>query len=220
MGKVVRPLLQQGNGKLGQAISVWSLPAVSTCPGRSSICEQWCYAKTGHFLLPSVKERLEWNLAQTLRDDFVARMVNEIRRKGLLVIRIHSSGDFGTAEYAAKWMEIMKQCPKARYYAYSRSYRVPEIAAVLEQMAQLRCFRLWYSIDAETGVPLSVPVGVRLAYLQVENDTPELCDLYFRVRRLRKDRQKRIGLTMICPSETVQGKDRGITCGSCRHCFD
>jgi hypothetical protein len=210
----------QGNGKLGQAINLWSLPAgTSCCPGRSAICEHWCYAKTGHFLLPSVKERLKWNLAQTRRGDFVARMVNEINRKGVLVIRIHVSGDFGTAGYAAKWLEIMKQCPQVRYYAYTRSYRVPEIAAVLEQMAQLDCCRLWYSIDAETGVPLHVPVGVRLAYLQVDDDTPELCDLYFRVRRLRKERQPRIGLTLICPHETPQGKERGVTCGSCQYCF-
>jgi len=212
-------LLMQGNGKLGQAIHLWSLPAVKSCPGRSTICERWCYAKTGHFLLPSVKERLKWNLAQTRRGDFVPRMVNEINRKGVLVIRIHVSGDFGTAEYAAKWVEIMKQCPQVRYYAYTRSYRVPEIAAVLEQMAQLCCCRLWYSIDAETGVPPHVPVAVRLAYLQVDDDTPELCDLYFRVRRLRKERQHRIGLTLICPHETPQGKERGVTCGSCQHCF-
>lgn len=121
MTRSVRPLLVQGNGKLGQAISLWSLPAVSTCPGRSSICEHWCYAKSNHFLLPSVQERLKWNLAQIRRDDFVARMVNEIRRKGVLVLRIHVSGDFGTAEYAAKWMEIMKQCPKG---ALLRLYQV------------------------------------------------------------------------------------------------
>lgn len=166
-----------------------------------------------------MQERLKWNLAQTRRGDFVARMADEITRKGVLVIRIHASGDFGTAEYAGKWLEIMKQCPQVRYYAYTRSYRVPAIAAVLEEMAQFDCCRLWYSIDAETGVPPSVPVGVRLAYLQVNDDTPELCDLYFRVRRLRKERQHRIGLALICPHETPQGQERGITCGSCQYCF-
>jgi hypothetical protein len=212
-------LLIRGNGKLGQAIHLWSLAAVKTCPGRSAICERWCYAGSNHFLLPSVQERLKWNLAQTRRGDFVARMVSEITRKGVLVIRIHVSGDFGSADYAEKWLEIMKQCPQVRYYAYTRSYRVPDIAAVLEEMAQLECCRLWYSIDAETGMPLHVPVGVRLAYLQVNDDTPELCDLYFRVRRLRKERRHRIGLTLICPHEMAHGQDRGVTCGSCQYCF-
>ncbi len=218
MTKVVRPLLTIGNGKLGQSISIWSIPAVSTCPGRSSICEKWCYAKSGHFLLSAVKERLAWNYEQSLRSDFTKRMVDEIRRKGVLVLRVHTAGDYYSKEYAEKWLEIMKQCPRVRFYAYSRSYRIPEIASVLEEMAKLRCFRLWYSIDLETGLPAYVPVGVRLAYLQVADDKPELADLMFRVRRLRRER-KTIGLPMICPVETEQGKERGVTCGSCQHCF-
>jgi hypothetical protein len=28
-------LLTRGNGKLGEGIHVWSLPAVETCPGRT-----------------------------------------------------------------------------------------------------------------------------------------------------------------------------------------
>ena len=104
-----------------------------------------------------------------------------------------------------------------RYYACTRSHRIPEIAAVLEEMAELRCFRLWYSIDEDTGLPALVPPGARLACLQVADDEPELADLMFRVRRLRKEK-KTVGLPMICPSETVQGT--GTTCGSCRHCFD
>ena len=217
MGKVVRSLLQQGNAKLGKAISVWSIPAVSTCPGRTPTCEKVCYATMSRFLLPSVKDRLAWNYQQSLRPDFTARMVNEIRRKGALVVRIHSAGDFFSKEYAEAWLSIMRQCPKVRFYAYTRSYRIPDIAPVLEQMAKLRCFRLWYSVDKDTGLPDCVPPGVRLAYLQVADDEPAQADLMFRVRRLRKEK-KTIGLPMICPAETSQGK--GTTCGSCRHCFD
>jgi hypothetical protein len=113
----------------------------------------------------------------------------------------------------------MKQCPRARFYAYTRSFRIPAVASVLEEMAQLRCFRLWYSLDAETGLTAQVPVGVRLAYLQVADDEPEQADLLFRVRRLGKERKKRIGLSLICPAETPQGQERGTTCGSCQHCF-
>ena len=31
---MIRPLLGRGNGKLGEAVHTWSLPAVATCPGR------------------------------------------------------------------------------------------------------------------------------------------------------------------------------------------
>jgi hypothetical protein len=211
-------LLVQGNGKLGTAIHSWSIPAIGTCPGSTELCRRLCYAGLGHFLLPAVKERLDWNYNQSLRDDFSERMVQEIRRKGVIVLRIHVSGDFFSAEYAGKWLDIMRQCSKVRFYWYSRSWRVPAIAPMLEDMAALRCCYAWYSIDAETGVPLRLPAGVRLAYMQVsEDDRPELANLVFRVRRLRKG--KRIGLPMICPAETPQGKERSTTCGSCQHCF-
>jgi hypothetical protein len=214
--KTVRPLLQQGNGKLGSAIHLWSLPAGKTCPGKTEVCNRHCYAQQSRFLIQSVKERLEWNLAQITRTDYVPRMVNEIRRKGVLVVRIHVSGDFASAEYAAKWLEIIRQCPKVRFYGYSRSWRIPEIAAVLEQMAALKNVRLWYSLDSQTGLPERVPVGVRLCYLQVtEDEQPELWDLVFRVRRLRR----RIPLAMTCPHETERGKEQGTTCGSCGKCW-
>jgi hypothetical protein len=215
--RIVRPLLQQGNGKLGEGIHTWSLPAIATCPGRSTVCESVCYATQSYYRFDGVIERLAWAYQQSLRDDFATRMVAEIKRKGCIVIRVHVSGDHYSKQYAEKWLQIMRSCPKPRYYWYSRSWRIPEIAPVLEQMAQLKCCRAWYSIDSETGVPSHVPVGVRLAYLQTqEGEQPELTDLMFRVRRLRREK-KRVGLPMICPHETVQGK--GTTCGSCQHCF-
>lgn len=38
----VRSLLAMGNGKLGQSIYHFDLPAVFTCPGRSAVCERVC----------------------------------------------------------------------------------------------------------------------------------------------------------------------------------
>ena len=89
----------------------------------------------------------------------------------------------------------MRHCPNVRFYLYTRSWRVEGIAEVLEQMAALRCCRVWYSIDRETGVPAKVPIGVRLAYLQVDKDEqPELLDLLFVVRRVRRD-----AVRVVCP---------------------
>jgi hypothetical protein len=211
----VRGLLALGNGKLGESIHHWGLPALQTCPGATSICQQVCYALSGRYKYPFVQERLEWNYQQSLQEDFVDRMVQEIRRKGCLVIRLHSSGDFYDVTYARKWLEVMKKCPKPKYYFYTRSYAIAAIAEVLEQMAELKGCRVWYSCDAEL-VPESVPKGVRLAYLQVsEEETPELMDLLFLVRRLRK----RIQLPLVCPQETPQGKQEQINCGSCGKCY-
>ncbi len=211
----VRPLLTMGNGKLGQSIHHFDLPAVSTCPGRSAACERVCYATQSHYLFRQVRERLKWCHRQSLRADFAPRMVAEVKRKGVLVIRLHCSGDFYSAEYAGKWLEVMRQCPRVRFYLYTRSWRVEGIAPVLEEMAALRCARIWYSIDRDTSVPARVPVGVRLAYLQVdEGEQPELLDLLFVVRRLRRHAQ-RVGLPLLCPHQA----EKAANCGDCGKCF-
>jgi Gene product 88 len=213
----VRPLLTCGNGKLGSSIWHFDLPAVVTCPGRSAVCEQVCYATTGRFRFPQVQERLQWCYEQSRRKDFAERMAQEIHRKGILVVRVHTSGDFYSAAYAAKWLDVMRQSNAARFYFYTRSWKRAAIAPVLEEMAQLRCCRTWYSIDQATGVPASVPLGVRLAYLQVtEDEQPEQIDLIFRVRSLRR---QRIPLSLVCPQETPQGLSKDANCGNCGKCW-
>jgi hypothetical protein len=214
--KTVRPLLVQGNRKLGEAIHRFDLPAIGTCPGSSSLCRSVCYASSGRFLLAAVSERLEWCYTQSLRKDFAGRVVREIVRKGVLVCRIHTSGDFYNAEYARKWLSVMRQCPTVKFYLYTRSYRIEAIAKVLEDMAALQNVRVWYSTDSETGVPARIPPGVQLAFLQLaEDDLPEMANLVFRVRKLRR----KIPLPLTCPNETDYGRERGLTCGSCKRCF-
>lgn len=211
----VSELLARGNSKLGEAIHHFGLSAVNTCPGSTSICRRVCYAQTGRYRFASVKAKLEWNYQQSLRDDFADLMSQEVRGKGCLVIRIHASGDFYDAEYARKWLDVMRQSPKPRYYFYTRSYAIPQVAVVLEEMAGLDCCRVWYSCDAERR-PESVPESVRLAYLQADGDeSTEDVDLVFRVRRLRR----RVPLALTCPHETPQGERTEVNCGSCGKCY-
>jgi hypothetical protein len=213
----VRGLLTQGNRKVGESIHLWSLPAIQTCPGRSSVCSGVCYATKHRYQFEDVQERLQDNLRQARSKTFVDRMLEEIRRKGCLVIRVHGSGDFFDAEYAEKWLDIMRRCSTPKFYFYTRSWRVPEIAGVIEEMAEMEHCSVWYSVDSETGNPECVPPNVRLAHLQVEADEePKLVDLIYRTRGLRNGR---IPLTLACPSETPRGRDRKVTCGSCQKCF-
>ena len=216
MGELrIRPLLVAGNTKLGMSIFHFDLPAIGTCPGSTELCRRVCYASQGRYLLSSVKERLDWNYKMSKRCDFADQLAEEIRRKGCLVIRPHCSGDFYSAEYAKQWLSVMKRCPQTRFYFYTRSYRVPEIAEVLEQMAALSNVRVWYSMDCETEVPERVPAGVRLAYLQIEEgEKPEVLDLLFVVRKLRREAQ-RMSLPLLCPHEA----DKAESCGACQKCF-
>ena len=79
---VKRGLLSLGNAKLGEGIHVWSLPAVSTCPGSTETCRRVCYATKSRFTLPAVVDRLDRNYAVSLKSDFPDRMAAEVRRKG------------------------------------------------------------------------------------------------------------------------------------------
>jgi hypothetical protein len=218
--ETIRSLLTRGNKKVGESIHLWSVPAVTTCPGSTATCRRVCYATKSRFLLEAVKARLRWNWQQAQRPDFVDRMVSEVRKKGCLVVRIHASGDFASVEYAEKWYEIIRRSPRAKFYGYTRSWRCADIAQVLERIAALDNCQLWYSLDADTGLPEHIPVGVRLCYLQTDDETPEEgADLLFRTRGLRKEKRTRVGLTVICPSETPQGRSNDVNCGNCRRCW-
>lgn len=211
-----RPLLLSGNSKLGNSISTWSIPAVDSCPGSTKLCRTVCYATQHRFRFEQTRRRLAWNWEQSRRPDFINRMVREIRVQGVLVMRVHVAGDFPDVEYTERWLAIMKRAPRPRYFLFTRSWRLPEIATVLEKMARLRCAKIWYSFDDETGVPCRVPEGVRLAYLQTtEVPPPRSSQLVFRTRKLRS----LPSLPVVCSSETAEGKRSGVTCGSCARCF-
>ncbi len=215
----IRALLAQGNGKLGQSIHHFDLPSIATCPGRSRACEAVCYASRGRFRADLVRNRLRWCLQQSRREDFADCMVDEIRRKGVLVVRIHVSGDIYNVPYAEKWLSVFHRCPATRFFLYTRSWRVPEIAVVLEQMAERDNVRVWYSADPDTGLPEPVPTGVRVAWMQSSEDDPQLGNLVFRVRRLRTEPIGRVGLPIVCPHETPDGHDQNVNCGNCGHCW-
>ena len=218
----MRSLLVQGNDKLSSAILHWDLPAAVTCPGQSKLCREKCYALRNRYQYPQVQQRLQWCQAMSKRRDFAKLMVQEIRRKGAaFIVRVHCSGDFYDRAYTRKWLNIVRGCPHTRFFAYTRSYRVPSIAPVLAELAELDNFRLWYSADRETGYPADLPPSVRVAWMQVDaEEAVPAVDLIFRDYPLRKDRNTRVSLSLVCPFDTPQGRqERGINCGVCRWCW-
>jgi len=213
-------LLVRGNGKLGEGIHSWSLPAVETCPGRTQLCEIVCYARTGWFATRLVQERLQNNLDASLQDEFEQRIVREIHKRGVHTIRIHVSGDFYSVEYATKWRNIARQCKQTRFYCYTRSWRISEFTPIMQELATLKNFRLWWSVDAESEIPTEIPDGVELAYLQREvTDDPSYAKVVFRVKHLRKIPARRIGLATVCTTETGLPTANDVTCTSCRRCY-
>jgi hypothetical protein len=215
-------LLHEGNTKLGAAILHWGLPAGGTCPGQSPACARECYAKRGRYLFGSVSRALRRNLAAARQPNFARRMTAELRERWPRVVRVHTAGDFFSAAYVRDWVEIARACPDVTFYGYTRSWRVPQIAPALRELAALPNVYLWYSTDRDTGRPARLPPGVRVAYMQTApDDLPRKAELLFRVHRLRRTVQKRVSLPLAdavtCPVEN--GATPDMTCRRCGICW-
>jgi hypothetical protein len=216
----VANLLTRGNTKLGESIHAWSIPAVDTCPGRTRLCESVCYATNGRFRTHRVQELLHENLDASLQKGFEGKVVKEINRRGVSVLRVHVAGDFYDPAYAEKWLRIARRSKRTKFYAYTRSWRLGEYREVLSEIASLRNFHLWFSVDKESGLPREVPEGVRLAFLQTEEgDDPGDVDLVFRTAALRSSPARRVGLALVCPTEQGASESGDRSCTSCRRCF-
>jgi hypothetical protein len=165
-----------------------------------------------------MQARLSENLALSQADDFVAMITAEIHRRGVHILRIHVSGDFYDHTYALKWVTIARRCPRTTFYGYSRSWREPSILPTLVTLDHRPNVRLWFSCDAETGLPLDLPPGVRVAYLQTNRHEEPTGDLVFRVRPLRQLPASHPPLAVLCPSEVTTPRPSNVTCTSCRLC--
>jgi hypothetical protein len=165
-----------------------------------------------------MQARLSENLAIAQTDDFVARITAEIHRQGVHTLRVHVSGNFYDAAYVEKWAAISRRCPRTALYTYTRSWRVPSIIPALVALANRPNVRLWFSCDAETGLPINVPPGIRVAYLQTDPDEQPTGDLVFRVRPLRGLPTSHPEPSVICPSEVTAPRPTTVTCTSCRLC--
>ena len=107
----IRNFLVAGNSTMPRYVGVFNLPVLKTClPSRW--CEEHCYGLQGRFLWNSVKASHQWRYEQSLKTDFVRKMVAEIRqRRSITFVRIHITGDFYSREYINKWAIIARARP-------------------------------------------------------------------------------------------------------------
>lgn len=129
--------ISKGNKKLTPNTKVkymiFNLPAVKTCPFRTSACESACYARKAEKCYPSVLPARERNFNASLHESFVAEMVEYIEnmlkspsysKANHVIFRIHESGDFYSQEYVNKWKMIIdyfKPVKKLHFVAYTKS---------------------------------------------------------------------------------------------------
>ena len=213
-------LSDKKNTKLGKTIRGFSLPAVETCPGRTAACENACYARRGHFTRPNVKQKHLDNYRVSKLAEFVPRMIAEIRHADVDVIRISVSGDFYNLRYIRRWIKIVRACPNTKFYAYTRSWRVPELLPALITLGREPNMRLWLSIDSETGAAPRIR-GLPHAYLQLAGEElpklPKSCKLLFRAQH--KTVLKQVDNAIVCPVESGVKYAQPMTCSRCKLCW-
>jgi hypothetical protein len=215
-----RPLMQCGDS-LGPDILAFSVPAALTCPGATPTCPANCYARRNRYRFGSVRASLLKAWAASLDPFFAEKLIAEIRERQARVVRIHSAGDFYDLSYIRRWARVIRNCPSTTFYTYTRSWRLPGLRAAIEKLlAPLPNLKLWYSADADSGMPGDLPPGVRVTWLQADADeqVPEGVDLVFRAHRLRRRPARRIGLTLVCPTENGS-TDHKTDCGRCGRCW-
>lgn len=91
----------------------WSLPSRECCPYSTGMCRRKCFAKKNE-TFKTVRDSRHKNLDESKKDTFVDDMIKHFeyhlqRPKAigkLIIVRIHTSGDFYDLDYMDKWINI------------------------------------------------------------------------------------------------------------------
>ncbi|MBA7536617.1 hypothetical protein ES705_28881 [subsurface metagenome] len=140
-------LISRGNSKLGKLPS-FSLPVITTCPGKTAFCNLFCYGFKGMFILPSVKDVNERRLDASLKSDFVPIIIKEIQKTRAPAFRLHVIGDFYMPEYIEKWNQIATELTEVAFFGSTRSWRCDYLIKPLEEFRDLPNVYMKASIDA------------------------------------------------------------------------
>ena len=116
-------------------IIAFDLPAGITCPFKGA-CYEGCYARAGTY--PLHEKKLMKNFEDSKKDSFVEDMINRLSYEILATrptyVRLHSSGDFYSPEYLAKWVKIAGAYPTVIFYAYTKCVQWIKSATLPENM--------------------------------------------------------------------------------------
>ncbi|MCR1821316.1 GP88 family protein [Terrisporobacter muris] len=91
----------------------WSLPSRECCPYSTEMCRKKCFAKKNESF-KTVRDSRRRNLEESKKDTFVRDMIEHLTyqlqrpkaKDKLIIVRIHTAGDFYSLEYLDKWIEI------------------------------------------------------------------------------------------------------------------
>lgn len=133
----------KGNAKLEKDTAIFSLPAGHTCPAAllcsskanretgkltdGARCLFRCYAATSENLFRNIRVSRWRNFEALQACDTIGAMADLINRsmprRGVKLVRVHSSGDFYSQDYFDAWMEVARRNAGLTFYAYTKALR-------------------------------------------------------------------------------------------------
>jgi len=161
-------LISRGNLKLGKLPS-FSLPVITTCPGKTPFCEAFCFGLKGNYILPSVKDTNERRLEASLRSDFVPIIVQEIRKTKAQAFRLHVVGDFYSEEYIRKWEEIAAELENVIFFGSTRTWRCGYMGEALKALRDRPNVFMKASVDLTDDLDPTI-CGWRVWSIEGEGD--------------------------------------------------
>jgi len=212
--------ISDGNKKLG-TIHSFSLPSINTCPGKSKLCSNLCYAVKYEKVYVSTNKAYtrNFNLLQN-NMSFVERKLNEffkVYSEKHNQFRIHVAGDFYSYKYTKMWRRIIKKNRNINFTAYTRSWRIPEILKVLKEINDFKNTKLFLSVDKETGIPIFG--NWNLAYLSENDDDKPIFPVTIVFRNKTNTVQTKINNSTVCPYEMGFKHSKKINCLKCMLCY-
>ena len=131
-------VMTEGNMKIDKRVLIFNLPPIKSCPNCQS-CRDTCYAVPAYRQYPYVWEMYDANfkLAQNDRRSLVWYIERQLEqkkksRRGLVAVRVHSSGDFFSQDYVDMWAEIARRHPDVKFYAYTKADKALDMAPLDE----------------------------------------------------------------------------------------
>lgn len=135
-------------------IRSWSLEAGVTCPGSKDGNQIFdscagCYAKTGNYHFPNVKQVREINRAGWKHENWVDHMVMELDNDRYF--RWFDSGDVYHPDLAAKIYEVCKRTDWVKHWIPTMSYRHKRIRPWLDKLKALPNVSVRFSSGSISG---------------------------------------------------------------------
>ena len=153
------------NRKLGKKVAVFNLPQGKTCPGKTALCREICYAAKAERMYPAAAAMRARNLVAAEKDTFVDDMIAEITvfaMSGGTRVRFHESGDAYNQAYLNKLFQITEAFPSLTFLMYTKSFK-------LNWTCKPSNLMVYWSIDSSTHEP--VPAGLT-ASIVLRGETP------------------------------------------------